>query len=228
MNISIVIPAYNEQNQISNSLERILSYISSQKNNFEVIVVDDGSIDKTCEKVKYFPDVKLIKQDKNSGKGAALREGVNQSKYDYVYLCDCDLSTPIEEIEKFINKIKLFDCVVGSRANKKGYSHSSVVRVLFGKFGNFLINSFLRLGIRDTQCGFKLLGPNAKKIFDKTTINRWGIDFEFLYLMKANNLKVKEIDIEWQAGKESKVSLLSYFSSFADLLKVFFKSKIVN
>ncbi len=227
-NVSIVIPAYNEENRLPSTLEKIKSFLLTHKDiNAEVIVVNDGSTDLTQKVVAASKAVtKIINLPRNYGKGFALRSGVAHAKYDLVYLCDADLSAPIDELPKFLKNSEDYDCVIGSRALKDSHVKTSIIRRLLGRMGNLLISILLHLNINDTQCGFKLLNEKSKELFVKCSNDRWSYDFEFLYFLRRNRLKILEIPIVWVGTKDSRVKLSSYFRTLRDLLNIWWKYRV--
>ena len=220
---SIVIPCYNEENRLLESLEKIISFFKKElgKNNYEIIVVDDGSNDKTREIAKKFK-VRLNKKRINMGKGFSVKEGVLMSSGKEVLITDCDLSTPIYEYFKLKKHLISFDVVIGSRALRDSKVKTRYFKKLFGILSNFVISFlFLNLNIKDTQCGFKLFKGNiARKLFEKSIIGRWGFDFEILFLVKKFNFKVKEVGVKWIEDRRSKVKLIDYPKTFLELVKV--------
>jgi len=224
MDLSIVIPAYNEENRIGKTLPPALKYVENLKKggvSTEVIVVNDGSTDKTLEILKKFAGrIKIISYTPNHGKGYALRQGVKSSQGKYIYIADADFSTPIEYVEKFLDEIKQADCVIGSRSVPGGSVKVSFIRKLFGNASNLVIRMILHLDFKDTQCGFKMFNEKCKKYFLDCVNERWGYDFEFLYLLKKNNLNVVEMPVEWSAVGESHVKPLHFIKTFLELLNV--------
>lgn len=218
--VSIVISAYNEENRIEKSINNISKFINSSNNIFELIIVDDGSIDNTYSLISKYTWINTIKLDKNYGKGYGLRAGVLKAKYDLIYLADADLSTPISEINKFLDNCNKYSCIIGKRINNSNLVKRSRIRILLSTISNLIINIFLNLNIKDTQCGFKLFNANIKNVFLDCKINRWGFDFEFLYKLKKNNIKVLELPVIWIDEKHSKVSFKDYFSTLLDLIKL--------
>jgi len=224
MKLSIVIPAYNEENRIGKTLPPALKYIETLRKkgiSTEVIVVNDGSTDKTLEILKKFAnEIKIIDYTPNHGKGYALRQGVKNSQGEYIYIADADFSTPIEYVEKFLEKIKQVDCVIGSRSISGGSVKVSFHRKLIGNISNLVIRLILHLDFKDTQCGFKMFNEKCKKYFLDCVNERWGYDFEFLYLLKKNNLKIMEMPVDWSAVGESHVKPLHFIKTFLELLNV--------
>ncbi len=225
MKLCIVIPAYNEENYIKKTLPQVIEYCKIfQKRysvNTQIVVVDDGSTDETHNVLKTFVNnINIVHYEKNMGKGYALRQGVMFTESDYIYIADADLSTPIEYMEKFYELIQDFDCIIGSRTMETENVKVSPFRKLFGNLSNIAIRSILDLDFKDTQCGFKMFNNDAKKFFLMCENKRWGYDFEFLYLLKKNNLSIKELPVKWEAVGESKVKPLDYFKTFKELIDV--------
>lgn len=224
MKLSIVIPAYNEEKRIGKTLPKVIDYVKNLKGRnieTEIIVVNDGSSDNTYEILKkYSNDVKIVSYTPNHGKGYALREGVKQAKGEYTYIADADFSTPIEYVDRFLKNMEGYNCVIGSRAIDEDVVKVSFVRKLFGNMSNLLIRIVLGLKFKDTQCGFKMFDTKSKKYFLDCKNERWGYDFEFLYLLQKNGLKTMEMPVEWEAVGESHVKPLHYFKTLQELLNV--------
>ena len=196
--LSVVIPAYNEEKRIESTLKKCLDYLNSQRYDFELIVVDDGSSDKTAAIVKKFKQVKLVNYGANQGKGHAVKIGILNSTGDYVLFCDADLSTPIEEVGKLLKFIKDYDVVIASRALKESNVKTKFYRRLLGRGFAFIVNLFAVSGVKDTQCGFKLFKNQAsKKIFVKQLISGWAFDVEVLFLARKFGYKIKEVPVRW-------------------------------
>lgn len=225
MKVSIVIPAYNEEKRINKTLPVFIKYSKEFANKYnveiEIIVVNDGSKDNMMEILKnYEGDIKIVTYSPNMGKGYALREGIKNAQGDYIYIADVDLSTPIEYIDNFFNQMNGYDCVIGSRALEGGNINESVLRKSFGKMSNLLIRMVLGLNFKDTQCGFKMFNLEAKRYFLMCENNRFGFDFEFLYLLKKNGLKIKEIPVKWDEVGQSTVKPSAYYKTFLELFNV--------
>jgi dolichyl-phosphate beta-glucosyltransferase len=210
--ISIIVPAYNEQKRIKRTLEAINDYFRNKQVTRQIIVVDDGSSDNTVGVVENLRrginDLSAITYSPNRGKGYAVKTGVEASQGKYILFTDADNSTPIEEFEKFYPLLKDNKVVIGSRY----VTGSSIVvkqpwyRVLIGRFANMLIQIFILDGVRDTQCGFKAFQHEAaREIFSRIKINHFGFDIEILAIARLLNCAVREIPVSWYNSGESRV-----------------------
>ncbi len=212
--LSVIIPCYNEGKRIGNTLKKIIEFFNNIKINYEIIVVNDGSTDDTKTKLQKIKEehsnnvfINVINNNQNCGKGFAVKQGIMASNSEYIYFTDADLSTPIEEIVKFLER-KEYDIVIGSRAvkNSKILVHQPFYRELAGKVFNKLLKFILGLPYNDTQCGAKLFKSDvAKFVFSKTTINRFSFDAEVLFIAKKYKYKVLELPVVWSHSKNSKV-----------------------
>jgi len=226
LEISIIIPAYNEEQRLKSTLEKVVAYLEEYNPNYEIIVVDDGSKDKTFELASAFhPKVRAIKQPRNMGKGAAVRTGMMAANGKLLLFSDADLSTPIYEINKIVEHIDCgFDVVIGSRAidNDMIKVHQPFYREFMGKTFNKFVQLFAIKGIKDTQCGFKgFRSQVAKDIFSKTKIDGFGFDVEVLYLAHKNNYKIVEVPVEWYNDERSTVNpITDSFNMLLEILKV--------
>lgn len=225
MELSIVIPAYNEAERLPATLAAIATYLSTTQLSSEVIVVDDGSTDDTVKIVQQNPlPVRLIQQAKNMGKGAAVRTGMTAAEGEWRYLCDADLSTPIDDLEKLWSRRHEADIILGSRRVHGAHieKHQSWWKEWLGRGGNWLIQLFIAPGIHDTQCGFKLFSRHTAPLFTLQRINRWGYDFEILYLARMRGLKILEVPVRWTNDIRSKVKSGDYLKTLAELVTIFF------
>ena len=216
LHLSVVIPALNEEQRIENTIGKLTDYFGGQNYSYEIIVIDDGSTDSTKHKVKEMlrksETIKLIENKKNKGKGYAVKRGVLEAKGKFMLFTDADLSTPIEELDRFLLWMnKGYDIVIGSR----GLPESNIIipqvwyRQDMGKIFNLLVRTLFSLPFRDTQCGFKLFkGNTARALFSKQRVTGFAFDVEILYLARRRNIQIKEVPVEWRNHPSSKVHLL--------------------
>ncbi len=228
--LSIVIPAYNEEGRIGSTLEKIHDFLKIKDYISEVIVVDDGSSDKTVQTVLKSAlygegRLRLIKNEVNRGKGYSVKKGIINSMGGYILFSDADLSTPIGEVDKLFEFIdKGYDIVIGSRAlaGSDVKVHQPWYRETMGKIFNFFVKSILMKGINDTQCGFKLFKLSlAKDIVSHMKTDGFSFDVEMLYLAIKNKYNIKEVPVIWLNSPKSKVNLI--FDStrmFFDLIRI--------
>ena len=225
--LSIIIPAYNEQSRLPNTLEQVFHFLEKQSFKSEVIVVENGSTDKTFEVAQKF-----VEQHKNlrvihteeRGKGGAVQRGVREAGGEYVFICDADLSMPVEEISKFIPPtLKDFDIAIGSREAPGAVRYNEpYYRHLTGRVFNMLIRLMVLPNLQDTQCGFKCLRAEvARDIFPFQTITGWAFDVELLYIAHYHGYRILEIPIDWYFNADSKVRVLrDSWRMFIDLLVI--------
>jgi glycosyltransferase involved in cell wall biosynthesis len=210
---SIVIPAHNEQNRLPNTLEDIFHFLKQQPFSSEVLVVENGSTDNTLAIAQQFAkqheNLRVLQSDK--GKGAAVQRGILAAEGDYRFMCDADLSMPVEEIVKFLPpKLQDFDIAIASREAKGAVRYNEPSYRHWGGRGiNFLIQTLILPGLNDTQCGFKCFrGEVAEDIFSRQTLHGWSFDIELLYIARRHRYRVVEIPIHWYHFSDSKVSAL--------------------
>ncbi|OGW79430.1 MAG: hypothetical protein A3G33_03325 [Omnitrophica bacterium RIFCSPLOWO2_12_FULL_44_17] len=230
MKLSIVIPCYNEEQRIGKSLETIHSFVRNINIEHEIIVVDDGSSDRTCEVVLNCcggenETHRLLRNEKNRGKGYSVRRGVLEATGDYILFSDADLSTPIEEALRLIAKLEDgFDVAIGSRAlpNSKVEIRQNFFRELMGKIFNKIARLLTFKGIKDSQCGFKCFKREAaKKIFSLQKLDGFSFDVEVIYLAQKIGFKVAEIPVIWRNSTASKVNVVADpIKMFFDLIKI--------
>jgi dolichyl-phosphate beta-glucosyltransferase len=211
LDLSIIVPSYNEEKRLGNTLEKIFSYFEKQKYEFEVIVVDDGSIDNTkdiAQKIfQKYKNGQVLSFQKNRGKGHAVRSGVEIAKGKYILFTDADGSTPIEEFETLFSYILEYNIAIGSRYLQKEKIKISQpkYRVFLGRFANQIIQKLFFSGIQDTQCGFKLFrNVAAKDIFSRQRIDRFGFDIEILSIAKIRGYSVIEVPVAWYNAEGSR------------------------
>ena len=219
--LSIVIPAHNEESRLPGTLEQVFRFIEKQSFASEVIVVENGSTDRTYEIAQEFTkknaNLRVIQNDWR-GKGLAVQRGVKEARGEYVFLCDADLSMPIEEISKFIPpQLKNVDIAIASREAPGAVRyHEPYYRHFTGRVFNTLIRWLVLPTLQDTQCGFKCIRANvARDIFRYQTLTGWAFDVELLYIARHHKYQVVEIPIDWYFNADSKISI------FRDSLRMF-------
>jgi glycosyltransferase involved in cell wall biosynthesis len=225
--ISIVVPAFNEAARIGNSIQKIDDFMRRSPFSFELIVVDDGSGDSTVEVVKQSraKSLRLVRNDRNHGKGYSVRHGVLAASGKYVLFTDADLSAPIEEMTKLFDVAQQgADIVIGSRAVDRTYieKHQSRFRELGGIIFNLMVRLLLGLRLHDTQCGFKLFHrEKSRRSFEQLTTSGFGFDAELLFLAKRNGLTIRETPVRWSHAEGSKVNFLrDGVRMFFDLVRI--------
>ena len=213
--LSIVIPAYNEELRLPTSLAQIASYIRASVRQTEVIVVDDGSTDRTAAIAESFrsqmPHLRVISNGENRGKGYSVRHGMLEACGCIVLFTDADLSAPIEEANKLLAALENYDIAIGSRALDRSliFVRQSVFREYAGIVFNAIVRIILRLPFVDTQCGFKAFRrERCQIIFQQQRIGRFGFDPELLYLARHHGLRAVEIPVRWAHSPATKVSMV--------------------
>ena len=217
--VSIVVPAFDEEARLGDSVRKILRYVGGEGIKAELIVVDDGSRDRTTEvaeeAIAEFGGVKarVVRYEENRGKGFAVRTGLLSATADIALFSDADLSTPIEEMHKLVDPIAagVFDVTFGSRALDRSLigTHQPWRREQGGKVMNLVIRTLSGLPFSDTQCGFKAFDMvKFRPLLERMTIDRFGFDVEFLFVARFNGLRLLEIPVRWNNVEGSKVSVI--------------------
>jgi dolichyl-phosphate beta-glucosyltransferase len=216
--LSIVIPAFNEEHRLPKALERIHGYLTTRQLRAEVIVVDDGSSDGTArlvERVRQdYPEVRLVSHGKNRGKGFSVRQGMLEARGEIALFTDADLSAPIEEADKLFAALREsgYDGAIGSRAVDRSLImvHQSRFRELIGIVFNGAVRCITGVPFVDTQCGFKAFRrESARIIFEQQRIEGFGFDPEILFLAQRHGLVVAEIPVRWVNDPASKIHVFS-------------------
>ena len=226
--LSVIIPAYNEEDRIKNTLLEIDKFLTIQNYNYEIIVVDDGSCDGTSELVKNLQKniskLEIISNQKNCGKGYAVRRGMLEACGKFRLFMDADNATGVEQIQNFFPFFqKGYEIVIGSRdlQNSQIKKHQPFYKEILGDIGNFLIQILVISGIKDTQCGFKCFSAKfAEDVFPKLKINRWGFDIEILILAQKKGYRIKTVPVIWTNDINSKVTLSAYLETLKELLQI--------
>ncbi len=212
--LSVIIPAYNEELRLPATLERIAAYLPNCGRAAEVLVVDDGSKDGTAAVAEYFrikiPTLRVVSNGVNRGKGYSVRHGMQEARGRIALFTDADLSAPIEEAGKLIDALESNDVAIGSRAMDRSLItvHESPFREFAGIVFNKIVRSILWLPFVDTQCGFKAFRrERCGIIFEQQKIERFGFDPELLYLARHHGLHAVEIPVRWGHSPATKVSM---------------------
>ncbi len=213
LDISVIIPAYNEETRIPATLREIESYFSGRFN-YEIIVIDDGSTDRTYEICQEVFDRaghgKVLSNGRNRGKGYSVRRGMLEAEGKLRLFSDADMSTPISEIEKLIAAVdEGYDVAIGSRSlpGSDVKLHQPFYRESMGKIFNLFVRLVTVRGIIDTQCGFKLFVEKASRdIFSRQHIDRFSFDVEILFIARKLGYRIKEVPIAWINSPASKVN----------------------
>ena len=211
--LSVVIPAYNEAARIGSSLEAIQGYLRSRNILSELIVVDDGSKDDTLQVAARCPEVRVLRNDRNRGKGFSVRRGVLEARGQLILFTDADLSAPIEEADKLLAALESSgaDAAVGSRALQRELIgiHQSWFREWGGRFFNLLVKLFAGVPIHDTQCGFKLFRrETTRRAFECQRVEGFGFDPEVLFLIQRLGGKIVEVPVRWNHDPATRVRYL--------------------
>lgn len=230
MHLSIIIPAYNEEKRIGETLLAIHEYLNKQNFSYEVIVVNDGSTDRTNKIVKAFssklPKLKLIGYPDNQGKGYAVRQGMLAAKGDVRLFMDADNATSIQQLDKLTLFSDNYDVVISSRRlpESRTLIIRSHVRELLSRIFTLVTRLLVPAGVSDTQNGFKLFTAKAADaLFGRQTINGWAFDVEILVLVRKLGFKVKEVPVDWINGGHGRMTFLGAYRMGMELLKIYSK-----
>jgi dolichyl-phosphate beta-glucosyltransferase len=226
--ISVILPAYNEARRLPPSLERIFVYMHSRGEDYEVIVVDDGSSDGTGEAVearfRQRSQFQVLSYGANRGKGYAVRHGLEHASGDWVLFSDADLSTPIEEVAKMLPLMgQGFDIVIGSRAHMDAEirERQPLFRELSGKLFNLIVRLVVLGRFHDTQCGFKVFRrESVLPLLPHLRIDGFAFDVEILALAQSSGLRIGEVPVVWVNSPTSRVRLSSALRAFLDLAQI--------
>ncbi len=231
--LTIIIPAYNEARRLPDSLSRISTFLRTQSYSTEILVVENGSTDETSEVVREFAralrpadpfTLELLHSAR--GKGAAVKTGMLVGKGDFLFICDADLSMPIEEIAKFLpprQELGGYDVAIASREIAGAVRYNEpLYRHLMGRVFNYVVRRLIIPGIEDTQCGFKMFTQAAAvQVFPHQTIDGWGFDPEVLYISRCRRLRVIEVPINWFYMAESRINpVVDTFKMVRDVLRI--------
>jgi dolichyl-phosphate beta-glucosyltransferase len=214
LSVSIVIPAYNEERRLGATLLAVTAFLRLQPWQWEVRVVDDGSADGTVAVAKGLATSEpriVVQCEPHRGKGGAVKAGLTAARGNFRFICDADLSMPIEELVRFLPpRAESFDVAIGSREGMRARRVGEpMYRHLLGRLFNRGVQWLVLPGIEDSQCGFKMFTADAvRAIFPRVTVDGWAFDVEVLAVARAQQLRVIEVPIEWHYRAESRLSML--------------------
>jgi len=221
--LSVVVPALNEEERLPRTLERIASYLGGRGGGYEVLVVDDGSRDRTAERAAA-AGAAVLRNEANRGKGFAVRRGMLAARGARRLMTDADLSTPIEELERLCALMDDgHDVVVGSRAlpGARIEVRQPWYRENTGRLFNLFVRALAVPGVKDTQCGFKLFSAAAARdVFSAARLDGFSFDVEALYLARRKGYRIAEVPVVWRNDAASRVSLVRGFLAFPDLVRI--------
>lgn len=226
--LTIVIPAFNEEDRLGPTLDTILSWLDARSLEAEILVVDDGSSDGTRELVTTRaaaePRVRLVANGSNRGKGYSVGHGVQEASGRLILVSDADLSTPIVEYDKLAAELGDHDVAIGSRALAESNleKRQPIYREMMGRTFNLIVQALVFPGIKDTQCGFKLFrGPAAKDVFARRKIDGFAFDVEVLFIARRLGMTVAEVPVTWINDEASRVDPIKHsLQMFRDILRV--------
>jgi len=229
MNISVVIPAFNEEKRIEDTLISVINFLRQQPYNAEVIVVNDGSRDSTLTLVQQQAQksslIKVLSYGRNQGKGYAVQQGMKIAEGEYKLFMDADSSTPITELHKLITLLEQAqspDIIIGSR-KLAGFkrSHVSTIRSTLSFIFAFIVKNSIALPVTDTQVGFKLFSKRAADIvFSKQVVKGWAFDVELLAISQVHNLAIKEVQVEWNYANYSRMRMWGMMKAILEILTI--------
>jgi len=211
--LSIIIPAHNEERRLSQTLEQVFAFLETQPYSAEVIVVENGSTDRTLaiaqEYALRYPALHVIHEEQR-GKGNAVRRGMLAARGAYRFMCDADLSMSIDQLPLFLPPAAQADLMIASREARGA---ERIGEPLYRHLGGRLINLAIRLlilpGMHDTQCGFKCFTADAaQRLFSRQTLIGWSFDIEILYLARRYRLTIQEVPIRWRFDAATKLSVI--------------------
>jgi dolichyl-phosphate beta-glucosyltransferase len=225
--LSIIIPVYNEERRLPNTFEQIFNFLEKQNYEYEVLLVENGSNDRTYEIAqafsKKYKELQVL-QCKERGKGLAVRHGMLLARGDYRFMCDADFSMPPEEINRFLPPaLDGYDIAIASREAPGAVRYNEPFhRHFVGRGFNLMIRLLALPGLHDTQCGFKCFSAeSAQSLFPRQTISGWSFDVEVLYIARRTGYKIIELPIPWYFNSESKIRVLrDSFRMGLDLIKI--------
>jgi len=225
--LSLIIPAHNEESRLPGTLTQVLEFVEKQAYDSEILVVENGSLDNTYQIAQDFASRNAsihVLRNLISGKGRAVRQGMLASQGEYRFMCDVDLSMPVNEVNQFLPPMLTdFDIAIASREAPGEIRYGEpYYRHIVGRIYNGLIRFLALPGLQDTQCGFKCFrGEVAEDLFRRQTLPGWSFDVEILFIARMSGYKTIEIPIQWYYDAHSKISVgRDSFKMGVDLLKI--------
>lgn len=225
--LAVIIPAHNEESRLPTTLARVISFLRNQSYPSEVVVVENGSRDRTWSIAQEFqeryPEVRAV-QEGSSGKGLAVMRGMRETEADFRFICDADLSMPIEEVGRFLPpRLNAFDIAIGSRELPGSARYGEPIhRHLIGRVFNLMVRILAVPGIQDTQAGFKCFRAEvADDLFQLDLLKGWAFDVEVLFAARSRGYRIVEVPIPWYYFPGSRVSIIrDSWVMFADLFRI--------
>ncbi len=227
--ISVIVPAYNEEERLPETLSAIQTFLEGRSFEWELIVADDGSTDRTVEVAKqaFRSDCcRVLAAERNGGKGSAIRRGMLEAAGRYRLFTDADNSTPIEELPRIVRAMKRrgADIGIGSRGlpSSRIEVHQPFYRELMGRVFNLIVQAFALPGLKDTQCGFKVFSSEAaRSVFPRQSFDGFSFDVEILYIARREGFRIVEVPVRWINSPASRVSpVRDSLNMFLDVLKI--------
>ena len=227
--LSVVIPAFNEEKRLPQTLAAVLPFLRRRGETFEVVVVDDGSTDRTVEVAQAAgPEVRVLRNPGNRGKGYSVRNGMLNAIGQWRLMTDADLSTPIEDLDTLKAALdEGAEIAIASRAitGANVLKHQSAAREISGRFFNRIVRALHLPGIKDTQCGFKLFSAAAAEAaFRDSRLDGFAFDVEALVLARRAGFGIREVAVTWRNDEQTRVSFGRGLAAFVDLFRLKFRS----
>jgi len=224
VSLSVVIPAFNEEKRLPGTLAKILPFLRARGESFEVVVVNDGSSDRTAAVAREAGDeVRVLENPGNRGKGYSVRNGMLNAQGQWRLMTDADLSTPIEDLDTLTRALDGAEIAIASRAvaGANVEKHQSMMRESSGRFFNLLVRLLHLPGILDTQCGFKLFSAAAAEAaFRHSKLDGFAFDVEALVRARRAGFRIREVAVTWRNDEQTRVSFLRGLAAFADLFRL--------
>lgn len=234
--LSVVMPAYNEGKNIYHNIERVRAAISKFADNYEIIVVNDGSSDNTKDEIlraeKEMPDIRLVSYSKNRGKGGAIKKGVEASHGEYIAFLDADLDLPPEQLEKYLKQLQggKADVVIGSKMHKDSEIDYPFVRRVISFCYYSMLKILFRLNVKDTQTGIKMFRAKAlKSVIGLVKTKGFAYDIEILVALNCRKYRIMEMPVKLVFGRENgmgRIKFTDIFQVFADTWKIFWRANV--